>query len=178
MQNQKKKREREKTKETEIFGGLERGFSLPKQLHHSSVVLRLLGQLLRLGHLHHLPQQVEGQVQGDWRVLGPSSPLHGLVTIRQAAYERPDVSNFALQEAPRLLELQRSVEEGRRRAGVQGPCWERVRVPVSQPDEILLSQALQNGTRLLLLLLGVLGLGSWDAQGAAWALNSPTFVAR
>lgn len=160
--------------------------SFPKQLHHPSVVLRLLGQLFRLGHLHHLPQQVEGQVQGYRWVFGPPPPLHRLVpAVGEATYERSDVTNFPLQEAPRQLELLRSVEDGWGSAGiVQG--GERVRVPVSQPDEILLSEALQNGARLLLLLLlllplllfGVLALESGDAQGTAWALNSPTFVAR
>lgn len=61
-----------------------------------------------------------------------------------------------------------------------GGGWERVRVPVAQSDEILLSEPLQDGAGLVLLLLellGALGLGSWEAQGSARALNSPTFVA-
>lgn len=71
--------------------------SFPEELHHSSVILRLLGQLFRPGHLHHLPEQVEGQIQGNRRVLGPPSPLHRVVpAVSEAAYERPDVPNFSL----------------------------------------------------------------------------------
>jgi len=71
--------------------------SFPEELHHFSVILRLLGQLFRLGHLHHLPQQVEGQIQGYRRVLGPPSPLHRLVpVVCEAVHERTDVSNSPL----------------------------------------------------------------------------------
>lgn len=95
-----------------IFG---ESASFSEELHHSSVVLRLLSQLFRLGHLHHLPEQVEGEVQRYRRILGPPSPLHRLFpVVSEAADERPDVPNFALQEAPRQLELlQRSVVDGR-----------------------------------------------------------------
>lgn len=90
---QKKKRKEKKGK-----GDLWRtGNSFPEELHHSSVILRLLGQLFRPGHLHHLPEQVEGQIEGYRRVLGPPSPLHRLVpVVSEAAYERPDVPNFPL----------------------------------------------------------------------------------
>lgn len=74
-----------------------KGSSFSEELHHSSVVLRLLGQLFRPGHLHHLPEQVKGQVQGYRWVLGPPSPLHRLFpAVSEAAYERPDVPNFTL----------------------------------------------------------------------------------
>lgn len=128
-----------------IFG---ESASFSEELHHSSVVLRLLSQLFRLGHLHHLPEQVEGQVQRYRRILGPPSPLHRLFpVVSEAAYERSDVPNFALQEAPRQLELlKRSVVDVRCSAGVQGGGRERVRVPVAQSDEILLPKPLQDGT--------------------------------
>lgn len=150
--------------------------SLPKQLHHPPVVLRLLRELLRLGHLHHLPQQVEGQIQRYWRLFGPPPPLHGLVpAVSQVSYERPDVANFALQETPRQLELQRSVKDGRGSPGIHGRRRGKiVRVPVAKSDEILLSEPLQYGTGLL---LGVLALWCGDARGTAGALNSPTFEA-
>lgn len=95
-----------------IFG---ESASFSEELHHSSVVLRLLSQLFRLGHLHHLPEQVEGQIQRYRRILGPPSPLHRLFpVVSEAAYERSDVPNFALQEAPRQLELlKRSVVDVR-----------------------------------------------------------------
>lgn len=64
MAKSKKRKEKAKRSEGEIFGGPVRAFifSFPEEFHHPSVVLRLLGQLLRPGHLHHLPEQVEGQV--------------------------------------------------------------------------------------------------------------------
>jgi len=38
--------------------------------HHPAIVAGLLGELLRPGHLQHLPQEVKGQVHGDGRVVG------------------------------------------------------------------------------------------------------------
>lgn len=95
-----KKERKEKRKKRREEGDLWRtgkSSSFPEELHHSSVILRLLGQLLRPGHLHHLAEQVEGQIQGYRWVLGPPSPLHRpFPAVSEAAYERPDVPNFPL----------------------------------------------------------------------------------
>lgn len=47
----------------------------PDLVEDFAVELRLLPLVLRLRHLDHIPQQVEGQIDGKWRIVAPLQQL-------------------------------------------------------------------------------------------------------
>lgn len=98
---------------------------LPHLVEHLAVELSLLALALHLGHLDHVPQQVEGQVDGERRLLaalqllgGPQRLLHALLLPRE---------HVEALRVPPLQEPQDVVlQEVRRGGAVRSRVQERV----------------------------------------------------
>lgn len=137
---------------------------LAENLHHFPVAVRLLRQLLGLRHLQHLPQQVEGQVQGDGRLLGAAWSLR-----RGVAQSAGCLGDLVLltEQMLRESELQSAFKHRGRRFGAGLRLGLTFALISAHSDEVFLSQPCPNGPCAPLVSLLFERVGGRGGEGAS-----------